>query len=199
MQIYQPLNVLPAEFQRDWRASLIKATPTEYGSFELAGIRRTDPGSAEEQRIIVLVVDEDGQPIPGIKVAFAFSTAPQVILTENFLWRPPINPLKAFVTRTEGNGQIDQIQGSQVKPGEPGGITVFIFESAYASDAVAGCGMLADHTGLHLTFRLQRTGVEPLRQMVTDLREQVTALSTRVNTLEATVYQPPAEASLLRD
>lgn len=172
---YQPVTVLPEDIQRDWRAQLHTATPTSEGVFRLVNIRRTQPGTFEEQRIIVLVVDENGFPIPNVPVAFSFSTANQYTLSQDFLWTPPA-PQKAFIVPTQGSGQIDQVQGSGVKEGEPGGVTVYILEPKYSSDYVTGAGMLADHTGLHLTFQLQRTGVVPLAQRLADIEARLSAL-----------------------
>jgi hypothetical protein len=39
--------------------------------------------------------------------------------------------------------------------------------------------MLADHTGLHLTFQLRRTGVMPLMDRIADLEARVAALEAR--------------------
>jgi len=170
-----PLVVLPEDIQRDWRASLIPATPTSKGVFHLVNARRTEPGSYEEQRVIVLIIDENGIPLPNVKIAFSFSTASSYILTQDFLWSPPL-PHKAFIVPTEGSGQIDQIQGSGVKAGESGGITVYILESEYSSDIVAGVGMLDDHTGLHLTFMLQRTGVRSLMERMDEAEARLDKL-----------------------
>ncbi|MBI1877254.1 MAG: hypothetical protein HYR94_03310 [Chloroflexi bacterium] len=178
MMNYTPLNVLPADIQQDWMATLQKATATAEGVFQLVNIRRTRPKSFEEQRVIVLVVDENGFPIPNIRVAFSYSTADQYVLTPDFLWSPP-PPSRAFIVPTAGSGQIDQIQGSGVKQGEPGGITVYIFEPEYSSDVVTGAGMLADHTGLHLTYQLRRTGVTPLMDRIASLEARVAALEAR--------------------
>jgi hypothetical protein len=176
---YQPLNVLPQDIQRDWRAQLHKAMPTEEGVFRLVNIRRTQSGSFEEQRVIVLVVDENGFPIPNVPVAFSFSTANDYTLGPDFLWTPPF-PQKAFIVATQGSGQIDQIQGSGVKDGQAGGITVYLLEPKYSSDVVAGAGMLADHTGLHLTFQLQRPGIKPLNQRLEEIEARLAALESRV-------------------
>ena len=86
---YKPLNVLPQDIQQDWRAQLHKAMPTDEGVFRLVNIRRTQPGTFEEQRVIILVVDENGFPIPNVPVAFAFSTAKDYTLSQDFLWTPP--------------------------------------------------------------------------------------------------------------
>ena len=174
---YQPLNVLPQDIQRDWMAQLHPTTPTEKGVFRLVNARRTQPGSFEELRVIVLVVDENGIAIPSIKVAFAFSTADPYTLSNDFLWTPP-PPQRAFIVPTQGSGQIDQIQGSTVSPGMPGGITVYMLEPEYSSDYVTGAGALADHTGLHLTFQLRRTGVMPLS-------ERLRAIEARLEALES--------------
>ncbi len=176
---YRPLNVLPQDIQRDWRAQLHKATPTEEGVFRLVNIRRTQSGSFEEQRVIVLVVDENGFPIPNVPVAFSFSTASDYTLSQDFLWTPPV-PQKAFIVPTQGSGQIDQIQGSAVKDGEAGGITVYLLEPKYSSDVVTGAGMLSDHTGLHLTFQLQRPGVKPLNERLVEIEARLAALESRI-------------------
>lgn len=178
MMNYEPLNVLPGDIQQDWMATLQKATPTDKGVFRLVNIRRTRPKSFEEQRVIVLVIDENGFPLPNIRVAFSYSTADQYVLTPDFLWSPPA-PSRAFIVPTTGSGQIDQIQGGGVKQGEPGGITVYIFEPEYSSDVVTGAGMLADHTGLHLTYQLRRTDVIPLMDRLASLEARVAALEAK--------------------
>ena len=178
MNNLKELTVLPPEIQQLFMAQLNKATPTAAGVFRLVGIRTTEPGTYEEQRITVLVLDENGFPIPGVKVAFSYSTAPQYVLSQDFQWTPP-PPQKAFIVPTRGSGEIDQIQGSSVKDGQPGGVTVYCLESEHSSDYVSGCGMLVDHTGLHLTFQLQRAGVLPLA-------ERLAAVEARLAALEAT-------------
>jgi hypothetical protein len=182
MQTYEPLSVLPLDIQIDWMASLQKATPTDPsassgGVFRLVGARRTKPKSFEEQRVIVSVVDENGFPMPNTPVAFSYSTAERYILTADFLWLPP-QPARAFVVPTGPDGTIDQIQGSSVKQGEPGGITVYILEPEYSSDVVTGCGMLADHTGLHLTYQLRRTGVVPLLERLANIESRLAILES---------------------
>lgn len=176
MMNYAPLNVLPTDIQQDWMAGLQRQVSQQaQGHFYLVNIRRTKPKSFEEQRVIVLVVDENGFPIPNVPVAFSYSTADQYVLTPDFLWTPPAPP-RAFIVPTAGSGQIDQIQGSGVKQGQPGGITVYLFEPEYSSDVVTGLGMLADHTGLHLTFQLRRNGVTPLMDRIASLEARVAAL-----------------------
>lgn len=173
---YDELIVLPARIQQLWQARLQKADPTEAGLFRLVAIRETKPHSFEESRIIVSVVDENGFPLAGVRVAFAYSTANSYILGENFSWIPP-SPQRAFIVATDGSGQIDQIQGDTVKPGEPGGVSVFIFEpELYSSDVISGAGMLADHTGLALTFQLRRTGKKSIYERLEDLEARTTAI-----------------------
>lgn len=179
MMNYAPLNVLPTDIQQDWMAGLQRQVSQQaQGHFYLVNIRRTKAKSFEEQRVIVLVVDENGFPIPNVPVAFSYSTADQYVLTPDFLWTPP-SPPRAFIVPTAGSGQIDQIQGSGVKQGQPGGITVYLFEPEYSSDVVTGLGMLADHTGLHLTFQLRRNGVTPLMDRIASLEARVAALEAR--------------------
>jgi hypothetical protein len=159
-------------------ATLQQATPTTKGVFRLVNIRRTRAKSFEEQRVIVLVVDENGFPVPNVRVAFSYSTADQYALSPDFLWSPP-PPNRAFIVPTGGSGQIDQIQGSGVKEGQPGGITVYLLEPEYSSDVVTGAGMLADHTGLHLTYQLRRTGVVPLLDRLANIEARLAALEAR--------------------
>lgn len=175
MNNYQPLTVLPVDIQTEWRAGLMKSIPTPKGAFKLVNIRRTAPKSFEEQRLIVLVVDENGFPMPNVRVAFSYSTADFYAISSDFMWMPP-QPQRAHIVPTAGSGQIEQIQGSPVKQGEAGGVTVYIFEPEYSSDVVIGLGMLADHTGLHLTFQLRRAGVMPLVERVAGLEARVAAL-----------------------
>ena len=172
---YEPLNVLPQDVQTDWMAQLHKATPTEKGVFRLVNIRRTAPKTFEEQKVIVLVVDENGFPIPNVNIAFSYDTADQYTLSNDFLWTPP-SPQKAFIVPTQGSGQIDQVQGSAVKAGQPGGITVYPLEPEYSSDVIAGAGMLADHTGLHLIYQLRRTGIVPLMDRIADIEARLSFL-----------------------
>lgn len=179
MVSYEPLKVLPVEFQRDWLAGLIKASPTERGVFRLVNIRRTQPHSFEEGRIVVLVVDENGFPMPNISVAFSYSTADPYFLTPDFLWTPPA-PQRAFIVPTAGSGQIDQIQGGAVRNGEPGGVSVYVLEPEFSSDVVTGCGMLADHTGLHLTFQLHRNGVMPIAERLSNAEDLVISLARHI-------------------
>jgi hypothetical protein len=172
---HKELKVLPREIQSQWGARLAKAEPTEAGVLRLVNIRPTQPKSYEEQRIIVLVVDENGLPMAGVPVAFSYSTADPFYLDEGYLWTPP-NPRRAFIVPTDGSGQIDMIQGSAVKPGGPGGITVYPLEPDFSSDYVTGAGMLADHTGLHLTYQLRRVGVQPLGDVISELKRRVELL-----------------------
>ncbi len=178
MQNYTPINILPPDIQADWMAQLIKATPTDKGVFRLVNVHRTAPKTFEEQRVIVLVVDENGFPMPNIKVAFSYSTAAPYTLTPDFLWTPP-SPQLAFIVGTHGSGQIDQVQGGGVKKGQPGGVTVYLLEPEYSSDAVSGAGMLADHTGLHLTFQLRHTGVVPLLDRLANIEARLAALEAK--------------------
>lgn len=179
MQKYEPLSIIPQDIQADWMASLVKATPTEKGAFRLVAVRRGKAGTFEEKRITVVVVDENGFPMPNVRVAFSYSTANRYLITPDFLWSPP-QPQRAFIVPTTGSGQIDQIQGGGVKAGEPGGVTVYLLEPEYSSDVVTGAGMLADHTGLHLTFQLRRAGVLPIEDRLTGLEARVAALEAKL-------------------
>lgn len=179
MEDYSPLNVLPVEFQTEWQAQLHQASDNPNGSFRLVKIRSTKPTTFEELRIIVLVVDENGFPMPGVKVAFSYSTANQYAVGSDFTWVPP-QPFRADIFPTTGGGQIEHIQGSVIKKGQPGGITVYIVEPEYSSDYVTGAGALADHTGMHMTFQLRRTGVVSLAERMKNIEDRLAALETKV-------------------
>ena len=138
----------------------------------------------------VLLLDEDGLPLPSVPVAFGFSTAKHFVVGPEFAWRPPW-PRRADVFSTQGGGQIDHVQGSVVKAGQPGGITVYVLSPLHASDVVSGLGMLADHSGVHLTFQLRRVGVVPLGERLASIEERLAALEKRVEFRFATQVPGP--------
>jgi len=174
-----PLNVLPVDIQQDWMATLNRyVDPDAQGHFYLVAARRSGAKDWQSQRVTVQVVDENGFPLPDVRIAFSYSTAEPYILTAAFLWNPP-PPQRAFIVPTTGSGMIDQVQGDVVKQGQPGGVTIYAWEPQYSSDVVTGAGMLADHTGLHLTFQLRRNGVVPLMERMDKLEARVEALESR--------------------
>lgn len=183
MTDYTPLTVLPNDLQNDFGAVVYSALPTGAGVYRLVGARRTAGNSFEGQRITVLVVDENGQPLSGVPVGFSYSTADKYTLTPDFAWQPP-TPQRAFITRTQGSGQADQIQGDVVKANEPGGVTVFILTPEFSSDFVTGAGMLHDHSGLHLTYQLRRAGVVPLADRLASIEACILSLEGRLGALE---------------
>lgn len=185
MNNYTPLVVLPPDIQADFGAEVFSATPTTEGVYRLVDTRRTQGSGYQGQRIMVLVVDENGQAIAGVPVAFSFSTAPKYTLTTDFAWQPP-GPHKAFIARTNGGGECDQIQGSVIKANEPGGVTVYILSPEYSSDVITGAGMLADHTGLALIFQLRRSGVVSQADRLSTLEAWVMNFEMRVVALEGT-------------
>lgn len=178
MQIYKPLTVLPTDIQLDWMAGLERAHDTGQGVFRLVGARRTRPQDWQSQRITVHVIDENGFPLPNVQVGFSYSTAEHYIIGPEFTWSPP-GPHLAFIAHTQGSGMIDQVQGSAVKEGQPGGVTVYILEPEYPSDVVTGAGMLSDHTGLVLTFQLLRAGVRPLPEWLAEIEQRLAILEAR--------------------
>jgi len=172
----QPLNMLPVDIQRDWFATLQRyVAPQAKGHFYLVDIRRSGSKDWQSQRITVMVIDENGFPIPNVRVAFSYSTADRYIYTPDFLWTPP-SPQRAFIVPTQGDGTIDQVQGSMVKQGEPGGVMVYCLEAEYSSDAIIGLGMLSDHTGVIVTFQLRRNGVLSVADRISELEERVKGL-----------------------
>jgi hypothetical protein len=173
---YTLLDVLPQDIQQDWLAQLNKnISEKAEGHFHVVAARRTKPKTFEELKVIVLVVDENGFPIPNVQVAFSYSTADKYTLSPDFLWTPP-SLRKAFVVYTQGGGQIDQVQGSVVNEGEPGGITVYCLEPKYSSDYVSGAGALASHEGLHLTFQLRRKGVIPILERLEKIEKRLSMI-----------------------
>lgn len=171
----QPLVLLPNDIINDFGAEVFSATPTEKGVYRLVDARRTAGSGYQGQRITVLVLDENGVAMPGVPVAFSYSTADRYTLTSDFAWIPP-QPFKAFITRTNGGGEADQIQGDVVKKDEPGGVTVYVMSPEFSSDTVTGAGMLSDHTGLYLTYQLRRTGILPLEERLGSIEERLTKL-----------------------
>lgn len=179
MKKYEPLIILPQDIQYDFMARLDRCYDTEDGAFRLVDIKTTEGQSAMGQRISVMVLDENGFPVPNVQVAFSFDTANQYILLQEYEWVPPY-PHRAFLARTDGGGMCDMVLGAEgvVKKGQPGGVTCYVMEQEYSSDAVSGLGMLGDHTGLFLIFQLRRLGVVPLA-------ERLESLDARLSVIEA--------------
>lgn len=175
MKTYEPLTHVPFDIVEDFGSELFRGYPIEAGIFRLVDIHRTEAAGFQGQRITVTVVDENGFPVPNVTVIFSYSTGDKFLPPSNAEWLPP-TPWRGLVVRTQGSGMIDQIQGDVIKEGQAGGVTVYIMEPQYSSDVVAGCGMLSDHTGLALTFQLQRTGIRPIGDVLADLEVRVTAL-----------------------
>lgn len=155
------MNILPEIFSRDWRAFLHKGAeiPSTKGIYKLKDIKPTPGGGYMSQRIIVLVLDENGFPIPGVEVAFNYSTGKPIILRGDWKWSPLIGSITGDVVTTRGSGEVEHIQGSAVKEGEAGGVTVWIKDPERNCDIVSGLGMLADHTGVYMTYQRKDRGV----------------------------------------
>lgn len=175
-----PLNQIPINIARQFNAWLEPAE--EQDAYRLVAVRTTKPKSFEEQRLIVLVVDENGHPQANVPVAFLYSTG-EYHSAAHYQWQVP-RPFKGDIVATEGSGQIEHIQGSAIKPGQPGGITVAVANPAIASDIVFGAGMLADHTGLHFTYQLQRHSVQTLAERIDDIGKMMDGFERRISQLE---------------
>jgi len=145
------ITVLPQRFQELWMANLI---PTSFNpAFKLVDIKETKPKSGQELKVIVTVLDQDGYIMPGVNVAFSYSTSSPYTISSDSVWNPP-GPRLADIVQTVGGLPAEHVQGSVVKQGQPGGITVYILEpESAASDVVTGMGALHDHTGVHLIFQ----------------------------------------------
>lgn len=166
---YTPLVTLPDIFYEKWNAQLIQAKEADIGSFELVEIEPTNRLGFQAQRLVVLVVDENGFPMANVPVLFAYDTAE---------WRTVFGKrYQGDVVPTQGGGQIEHIQGDPVKAGRPGGVSVGIIGGeGYTSDLVTGMGMLADHTGVKLTFQLRRKGVIPFAARLANIEARLSAL-----------------------
>ena len=175
MNDYKPLNFVPIQITQDFGTELFKGYANDNGIFQLVDIQRTEAAGFQGQRIAVTVVDENGFPLPNVRVVFSYSTGRRFTPPSNAQWMPP-TPWRGHVVHTQGSGQIDQIQGDVIKEGQAGGVTVYILEPQFASDVVSGCGMLADHTGLSLTFQLRRNGVRPLSEIVSAIEQRLSVL-----------------------
>jgi len=172
MREYKRLTILPEVFQRNWMARLEPADPNPNGAFRL--VECVPITGSGDLRLVVMVVDEDGFPIPNVQVAFSYDTAQQFTVSEDFTWSPP--SYLADVFPTKGSGEIEHIAGSTVKKGQPGGVTVFILERNYSSDYVTGAGVLSNHTGMRMTFQLQRPGVVTIVDRLHNLEQRLTVL-----------------------
>lgn len=164
MQIYDKQG---AQQTWDWlrqkyNVELLSAPATP--AFVLAEVRETE-GPAT---VVVRVADGQARPMSNVLVALAWPDGPvdlTVPAAQAFksIWRP-----RAAVQATDGNGYTGYGlgAGSYYDPQVSGGPhTVWILHDQYASDGLAGVGMLpgTEHMGpLRLTFTLaERTPVYP--------------------------------------
>lgn len=175
-----PLNRIPIDIASQFNCWLDPAD--EQDAYRLVAIRTTKPKTFEEQRLIALVVDENNRPLANVPVAFLYSTG-NTQEAYDFAWQVP-RPFRGDIVYTEGSGQIEHIQGSAIQPGQPGGVTVCVADPAIASDVIVGAGMLADHTGLHLTFQLQRAGVVAVADRLDAITERLQSIESRLAQLE---------------
>lgn len=186
----QPLMILPEDIERDFGSYLDrKGIPAAVkGHFALVAAKRTEGGSALGQRITVLVIDEEGDPMPSAPVAFGFSTAGRFWLRSEFLWAPTWGR-NALIVSTRGSGEIDLVLGRQgvIEKGGAGGVTVYVFDPEYSSDAVIGAGMLPDHTGLYLTFQRQPKGYKSKEDAIDELRASVEEIMQRIDAQQAQI------------
>jgi hypothetical protein len=152
MKYEKEIIVLPQWVQRDYRARLqinAQATP-HYG---LVDVFETTQLGGDSGKVNVLILDKDEIAKPLVQVAFTWSTGDQILLDENWVWRPPY-PWKG-VAPLAPLGHVELVLNNDgvVKDGEPGGINVWIFDPKVPSTAFIGAGMQGDHTGLWLIFK----------------------------------------------
>lgn len=159
-----------------WQGVRIRHAFTQFGggAFRVVAMSKLTTGS-NDRRIRVNLIDEDGNAITALSVAFGYSTAELLRLGPDFEWQPSLT--KAFVTGYQ-NGNYEMILGSDgvINEGEVGGVTVCALHPKYPSDEVSGLGMLPDHTGLSVTFQLQTPEIDSIGERLDQIEARVTAL-----------------------
>lgn len=78
---------IPTDIRSKWGARIEPASGEAV--YRLINMRTTKPKSYEEQRIIVLVVDENNIPLANIPVVFSYSTARSFEVPMRMNWSIP--------------------------------------------------------------------------------------------------------------
>lgn len=170
---HQALLGLPVEMD-PWGATLELGQPTESGQYVLVGCEPADIESHHQ----VLVIDEDGRPLGGVGVLFAFSTGPAVAP------RPRVNYWTGAPRILNGNYQRTNLAGEARHTFGEGGETIWVWDVRsetleLSSDVVFDCRWIPErfnHTGLKLTFQRRRKGIVPIKRRLADIEDRLTKL-----------------------
>ena len=156
-----------------WQGVRIRHVFTQFGggAFRVVGMSKLATGS-NDRRIRVNLIDEDGNAITDLAVAFGYSTAGLLHLGAEFDWQPSLT--NAFVASYQ-NGNYEMILGADgvINEGEVGGVTVCALHPKYPSDEVSGLGMLSDHTGLGVTFQLQTPEIDSIGERLDEIEKRL--------------------------
>lgn len=149
---------------------------TEAGKFWLEDIKWDYSGDSE-LAVTVVVVDENNIPMHSVPVGFFFDTGTPMPV-HNLNWNTGLLP-KGTMDTTYGGVPAQLILGADgvIKKGEPGGVSVAVMHPDFSSVVLKGAGMKADHTGMIITFKLQRAGVQSYEERITQLEAQVAELA----------------------
>lgn len=165
-QLFEPPGSMDA-----FRMWIEHNNPTEHGKYAIVDIQP----SPEEQNHIVLVIDENGRPMTGIRVVFGFDSGPHHDTPKRTKWRgqPRV---------THGNVQYALLGLAKHTAGE-GGEDIWIHNIEddgwvrYSSDIAKNCSIvpavLNNHTAVMITFQLQRAGVVPEKDMIADMANRL--------------------------
>ena len=192
MALLQPLLSIPDDMAA-WHMRFSRARLTEdlegndVGKYAVVKIQR----SPIEQNHIVRVIDEDEQPITGLRVIFGFPGGDGkhiMVGGKDNLWSPPDAP---DVLR--GNDQFTINGIAQHTTGKEGGEDVWIHNVEpsgsieLASDIVRNCRSIAEannHTCVMITFQRQDRRVTPKGDRLKALEDRLKTLEDRVSALE---------------
>ena len=187
--ILKPLGTEIPAGMGDWVGRIDWSRPTEdfegnkMGKYVVVDIQK----SPIEQHHMVRVIDENERELTGVRVIFGFpgGGGKEIpIGTDKTYW----SPTEGAPAVLDGNAQYTRSGFAQHTTGEKGGEDIWIHNIErsgiieYSSDLVRDCKWVADpsmnlHTGVQVTFQLQRHG------FVTD-EERLANLEQRVQELE---------------
>jgi hypothetical protein len=180
-----PLIFIPPEMN-EWGMQLVTPDASLLGEFVLVGCEQADI----EQHHQVTVIDEDGRPMRGVDVIFGYDTGNPINLPPRANhWRNAPNVLKGNAQRTNAMGYAQHTVGE-------GGENIWVWyrngdgDLLYPSPIVRNCTWKIpplgrfNHTGVSLTFQLQRVGVVPLLDRLSAVEEWITTFDQRLKVLE---------------
>ena len=183
-----PSNMSP------WGMRLDNYAPTPYGEYCLV---KAEPATIETHHQVI-VLDENGDPLPGAWVIFGFpGGGPSINLqpSVNF-WIDSPKILMGNAVRTDQSGYAQHTLGE-------GGEDIWIWdlnnagELRYSSAIVRNCKWVQAqfvHTGVRLTFQRRDAAIKPeadrkaeLDQRIANLEQMVQTLTAQIDRLEKNV------------